>query len=66
MGKKLAWGYSKTKIGAFLVGLSAVLGTVGSWLGGAIDTSSALQALILEVGVVLTVFGIRDMPFVNN
>ena len=65
MGNK-SKSYSKTKLGAFLVGLSAVLGTIGSWLGGVIDTSSALQALILEVGVVLVIFGIRDMPLINN
>ena len=61
-----SWYQSKTKLGAGLVGLSAVLGTLGGWLSGSIDAGSALTALIAEVGVVLAVFGVRDMPFVNK
>ena len=57
---------SKTKIGAILIGASAVLGTVGGILTGAIDIVTGIQALIVEVGAVLVAFGIRDMPFINK
>ena len=60
------WYESKTKIGAALVGLSAVIGTIGSWLQGSIDPGTAVTALIAQVGIVLAVFGVRDMPFVNK
>ena len=59
------WYQSKTKLGTLLVGLSLVLGTVGGWMSGAIDMSSAIQALAVQVGGILTIFGVRDMPFVN-
>ena len=60
------WYKSKTKIGAALVGLSAIIGTVGGWLSGAIVPSVAMTSLIAEIGVVLTIFGVRDLPFVNK
>lgn len=60
------WYKSKTKIGAGLVGLSAIIGTVGGWLQGSIEPGTAVIALIAQIGVVLTVFGIRDLPFVNK
>jgi hypothetical protein len=60
------WYKSKTKIGAALVGLSAVIGTVGGWLSGAIEPSTAIPSLIAEIGVVFTVFGVRDWPFINK
>lgn len=66
MAKKKAWYDSKTKLGAFLVGLSAVLGTVGGLLSGNIDLATGFQALVTEVGIVVGVFGLRDLPFVNK
>ena len=51
---------SKTKIGAILIGASAVLGTVGGMLTGAIELVTGIQALIVEVGAVLIAMGIRD------
>ena len=60
------WYQSKTKWGTLLVGVSAILGTLGGWLSGSIEASTALQALLLEMGVVLAFFGIRDLPFVNK
>lgn len=60
------WYKSKTKIGATLVGLSALIGTVGGWLSGTIEPGQAIMSLIAEIGVVLTVFGVRDLPFVNK
>lgn len=57
---------SKTKLGASLTGLGFILGTLGGWLSGTIDVGSAVTALITEVGIVLAVFGVRDMPFVNR
>ena len=57
---------SKTKIGATLVGISAIIGTVGGYLNGTIDLSSLIQALIAEVGIVLGIYGIRDLPLINR
>ena len=63
--KKRFW-QSKTKLGALLVGLGAILGTAGGWLSGSLEPMSAVQALIIEIGAVLGVCGIRDLPFVNK
>jgi hypothetical protein len=60
------WYKSKTKWGAFLVGLAAIVGTVGGWLSGAADLNSTILALVTEVGAVLAVFGVRDLPFINK
>lgn len=60
------WYKSKTKIGATLVGLSAVIGTLGGWLSGAIEPSQAITSLIAEIGVVIAMFGVRDLPVVNK
>ena len=57
---------SKTKIGASLLGLSAVVATLGGWFSGTIDPTSAITALITEVGAVITAFGIRDWPILNT
>jgi len=57
---------SKTKIGATLIGVGALLGTVGAYLTGEIELASALQAVIMEIGGVLTVWGIRDWPILNK
>lgn len=66
MTKEKPWYKSKTKAGAALIGVGAVLGTVGSWMTGSIDTVTALTALMTEVGVVLGVFGVRDWPVINK
>jgi len=60
------WYKSKTKIGALLIGLGPVLVTVGGLIGGSLDLSSAALQLVQEIGVVLAVFGIRDLPFINK
>ena len=60
------WYKSKTKIGAALVGLSAIIGTVGGWLQGSIEPGIAVTALMAQIGVVLAIFGVRDLPFVNK
>ena len=60
------WYKSKTKIGAALVGLSAVIGTIGGWLQGSIEPGTAVMALMAQIGVILAVFGVRDLPFVNK
>lgn len=64
--EKKSWYKSKTKWGAVLIGVAAILGTVGGWLSGTIDAGSALTALITELGAVLLVFGVRDIPFINK
>ena len=60
------WYQSKTKWAALLIGVSAALGTVGSYLSGNVDVGTAFNRLLLEVGSILGVFGIRDLPFVNK
>jgi hypothetical protein len=57
---------SKVKIGAVLIGLSALLGTIGGWYTGAISLTSAIEALITELGAVYAAFGVRDLPIVNT
>jgi hypothetical protein len=59
-------GWSKTKIGTLLVGIGAVAGTLGGWLTGSLEPMSAFQALLTEVGVVLGIFGIRDIPILQG
>lgn len=56
---------SKTKLGAVLIGLGAILGTVGAWMTGSLDPMSAIQSLIVEFGVVSTILGLRDLPILN-
>lgn len=66
MEEKKPWYESKTKLGTLLVGLGAVLGTVGGMINGGINLSSGILILLTEVGVVLGVFGLRDLPFINT
>ena len=60
-----SWYQSKTKVGAVLIALGPVLVTVGGLLQGG-DFSSGLMELVTEIGVVLGVFGLRDLPFINK
>lgn len=60
------WYKSKTKIGGALIGIGALLGTVGGFLTGAIEPMSAIQAVIVELGAIAVIFGIRDLPFINK
>jgi hypothetical protein len=57
---------SKTKIGAALIGVAALIGTVGGYLSGTIELGSAIQAIMVEAGAVLAAFGIRDLPVLNK
>lgn len=61
-----SWYKSKTKVGGLLIGLSAILGTVGGYLTGTINLASGIQALVTEIGIVAAVFGVRDLPFINK
>ncbi len=56
---------SKTKLGAILIGIGAVLGTVGGMLTEVIPVGIGIQTLFVEVGIVVTAFGIRDLPILN-
>lgn len=58
--------WSKTKVGTLLVGIAAVVGTIGAMLNGAVDTMTGIQSLVTEVGVVLALFGLRDIPLLNK
>ena len=66
MLKNNSGNWSKTKIGAVLLGVSAILGTLGGWLTGTIDPIGAIQALLMEVGGVAVLFGVRDLPILNK
>ncbi len=57
---------SKTKVGAVLIGIGAVLGTIGGYLSGNIALTQTIQALVTEVGVVLLAFGVRDWNIING
>ena len=66
MVKKKAWWVSKTKWGALLIGLGALAGTVGAYLNGDLAMAEASTAVLTEVGAVLGVMGLRDLPFINK
>lgn len=57
---------SKTKLGATLAGVGAVLLTLGGWLNGTLEITTAISAIIMEVGGVLTLWGVRDWPILNK
>ena len=60
------WYQSKTKIGTLLIAAGPLLITIGGMLTGSINLVSGMSALSVEVGAVLAVFGIRDLPFINK
>lgn len=60
------WYQSKTKWSAILIGLGPVLATVAGIINGSLDIGSGVFALSSQIGVVLAVFGIRDLPFINK
>ena len=62
---KKKWYQSKTKWAALLIGIGPVLATVGGMLQGSVDFSSGILQLTVELGIVLGIFGIRDLPFIN-
>lgn len=57
---------SKTKTGVFVGGVGAVLTTLGALLQGNVGLIQGVQQLATEVAVVLGLFGIRDLPILNN
>ena len=63
---KKPWYKSKTKIGAALIALGPVLVTIGGLVSGDLNLISAGQQLLIEVGAVLAIFGVRDLPFINK
>lgn len=63
---KKPWYKSKTKWASVLVGGGAVLTTIGGILSGSIDLMNGARVLAVEVGVILAVFGVRDLPFINR
>lgn len=60
-----SWYKSKTKLGTVLVGIGPVLATLGAMLSGSVDFMTGVQSLAVQVGVVLAIFGVRDLPFIN-
>lgn len=57
---------SKTKWGALLGGTGVILTTVGALVKGNISLANAIPTLLTEVGIILGIFGIRDLPFINK
>ncbi|MHA1876713.1 MAG: hypothetical protein ACTSUC_09755 [Promethearchaeota archaeon] len=57
---------SKTKIGATLVGAGLLIGAIGEYLQGSMPLDVLITTGITIIGGVLAVFGIRDMPIINN
>ena len=51
---------SKTKVGALLIGVGAILATVGGVVQGTIDIGAGITALITEIGVIMTIVGLRN------
>ena len=66
MKTQKSWYTSKTKISALLIGLGPVLIVVGGMLNGSINLSAGITQLASSVGIILGVFGIRDLPFINK
>ncbi len=66
MAKEKKWYQSKTKWAALLIGIGPVLGTIGAIIGGQANMMASLPTLAAEVGVVLAVFGIRDLNIING
>ena len=62
----MTWYSSKTKWAGLLIGGSAFLGTLGGWLGGAMDFSTFFTTAMIDIGVILAIFGIRDLPIINK
>lgn len=60
------WYQSKTKVGALLVGIGPILVTIGGLLSGTLDFTTAVLNLSVQIGAVLAVFGIRDLPIINK
>ena len=60
------WYQSKTKLSAVLFGASAIFGTLAGMTQGSIPLIAGFQTLIIEGSIVLGVFGLRDLPFVNK
>lgn len=63
---KKPWYKSKTKWSAILLGGSVVLATVGGVLSGSIEFMTGIKALIPQIAIILAVFGVRDLPFINR
>jgi len=63
---KKPWYKSKTKWASVLIGGGAILTTVGGILSGSVDFVNGAKALAVEAGVILAIFGVRDLPFVNR
>jgi len=64
--EKKAWYKSKVKTGTIIIAIAPILATIGGLLTGNINLVNGLSALSVEVGVVWTLFGFRDLPFINR
>lgn len=64
--EKKSWYKSKTKWAAILLGGGVVLTTVGGVLNGSIEFMTGIKALVPQIAIILAVFGVRDLPFINR
>ncbi len=64
--EKKSWYKSKTKWSVLLIGAGPVLVTLGNILAGNLNFMSGMQNLAPQLGIILGVFGIRDIPFLNR
>jgi len=54
------WYKSKTKRGAVLIGVGAIITTVGMMDKGDLNLATGLAAIIAEIGVIWTICGFRN------
>lgn len=66
MKQEKPWYVSKTKWAALLIGLGPILSVIGGMLNGSVDFNTGITQLLAGIGIVLGVFGVRDLPFVNK
>lgn len=57
---------SKTKLAALLIGLGPVIAIIGGMIGGSVDFTVGISRLAPGIGIILGIFGIRDLPFINK
>lgn len=64
--RKGSAGRSRTKIGVLIVGIGAILLTAGAVYTGDMTLMKAIPLIVTEIGGILAVFGIRDLPVLNG
>ena len=60
------WYKSKTKWGGICVGGAGVIASIGGLLQGSLTMEPTIISIIANLGIILAVFGIRDLPVFNK